>query len=69
MVALIARELNGFELPKASLGHGSAGETSADCSGNGGQESVSVRVSVNPVNQDFSCHSLAPAGWRKLLET
>ena len=68
-VALLASKLDGFQLSKPPLGHGNAGKTLADCGGNRGQKSVSVRVSVNPENQVFSCRSLAHAGWRKLLET
>ena len=62
MVSLLARKMDGFELPKPSLRLGGARKTRTDCGGNGGQKSVSVRVSVDPVNQGFSCHSLTHVG-------
>jgi hypothetical protein len=62
LVPLIAGELDGVELPKPALRHREGGKTSANCGCNGGQESVSVRVSVDPVNQGISCYSTTHGG-------
>jgi hypothetical protein len=56
LVPLIAGELDGIELPEPAFRHRDSGKTCPNCGGNGGQESVSVRVSVDPVNQGVSCH-------------
>jgi len=69
MVALLAGELDGIELTKPAFRHRDGGKTCPNCGGNGGQESVSARVSVDPVNQVVSCHFPTPGGERKLLET
>jgi len=68
-VALIAGELDGIELPESPLRYPDGGKTGANCGRNGRQKSVSVRVSVDPVNQVFSCHSLTHRGRCKLLKT
>ncbi len=52
-VALLAGKLDGFELSKPALRDGDTGKTRADCGRNGSQNSVSVRVSVDPVNRGF----------------
>ena len=67
LVPLIAGELDGIELPDSPLRYPDGGKTRANCGRNRGQESVSVRVSVGPVNQVVSCHFPTPGGERKLL--
>ena len=67
LVALLAGELDGIELPEPAFRHRDGGKTCANCGRNRGQESVSVRVSVDPVNQVVSCHFPTPGGERKLL--
>jgi hypothetical protein len=69
LVALLAGELDGIELPESPLRYPDGGKTGANCGRNGRQKSVSVRVSVDPVNQVFSCHSLTHRGRCKLLKT
>jgi len=69
LVALLAGELDVIELPEPAFRHRDGGKTCPNCGGNGGQESVSARVSVDPVNQVVSCHFPTPGGERKLLET
>ena len=65
--ALLAGELDGIELPEPALRHRDGGKTRANCGRNGDQNSVSVRVSVDPVNRVVSCHFPIPVGERKLL--
>lgn len=79
IIFLIALTL-GFILPSAAKAQTSVpkkivsakicypdrGKACADCGGIGGQESVSVRVSVDPANRGFSCQSVAHASLRKL---
>lgn len=62
MVALFACQLGGFELPQPAFRHGEGGKTGPNCGRNGGQESVSVRVSVDPENQGIWCRSMTRAG-------
>ncbi len=62
LVALLAGKLDGIELPKPTFRHRDIGKTSANCGCNGGQNSVSVRVSGDPGNQGVSCHSTTRAG-------
>jgi hypothetical protein len=50
-VALLAGEADGFELPEPPFRHTEGGKTGANCGRNGRQKSVSVRVSVDPVNR------------------
>jgi len=51
LVALLAGKLDGIELPEPTFRHRDGRKTRAYCGGNRGQNSVSVRVSVDPVNQ------------------
>jgi len=67
LVALLAGELDGIELPEPAFRHRDGGKRCANCGRNRGQESVSVRVSVDPVNQVVSCHFPTHGGERKLL--
>ena len=48
LVPLIAGELDGIELPEPAFRYRDGGKTRANCGRDGGQESVSVRVSVDP---------------------
>jgi hypothetical protein len=50
-VALLAGKVDRFELPKPPFRHTEGGKTGANCGRNRGQNSVSVRVSVDPVNR------------------
>jgi len=50
-VALLAGKVDRFELPEPPFRHTDGGKTGANCGSNGGQNSVSVRVSVDPVNR------------------
>jgi hypothetical protein len=69
MVALLACNVDRFELPEAALRNPEGRKTGPNCGRNGGQRSVSVRVSVDPVNRGIWCHSLMHRGRCKLLET
>lgn len=68
-VALHACELYGIELAKPMFRDVNGGKTGTNCVGNGVHKSVSVRVSLKPVNQGYSCHSLTHCEGHKLLQT